>query len=298
MRRFRSFVAALSTVIVTALPLPARAQISAPPSIDPATLDVANVKLGMTQDQAIAALMAFDKNFWIEKDYEDQGVNISYGDEGRSYLDLNNVTDPTVLPEDKALFVHLYAIDPPCTEYQGETASGCLQGYQEQHSGYDVVDVWFSPVPGHEQVIAVRRMKVYGQGDAEPALATVESAALAKYPKEYTLQDLSQTHTVDWMFDSKNRFISEKRAQELQLSSNSGTLPGSVSAHDGIGLGISFNVDPDNPGLTHSFSVALFDSQGLYQFSDTVNAEFSQIMKQIQNAAVQNASKNAAAPNF
>ena len=284
----------LGLVLALCLVSLALAQTSSPPQINPGSLDVTGVKLGMTPDQAIAALSKFDPSFVIEKDYEGSSSQ-EYGDNGQPLNQLPTTYSGYSLPAGDAFYVHIYALDetPACT-------GAVLTCLESQPASYDQVDVWLSPVPGQERVIAVMRTKHYNQSNTAllPPLTSLETAIFNKYPKTFTMQNTSGTYTVDWLFDAKRRLISPSRATELNLNSWNGSLPTSASAGDGIGLSLKIDIDSVNSGLADSFSIALYDANALYQFSGQLTSLYQAAKAKLDAAAIANAAKNAPKTNF
>lgn len=178
--------------------LPALAQ-SAPSSVDPMTLQVAGVSLGMSVADSVAGLQKFDPSFKIEKLYQNSDINqFAVPGTPMNNIPVSSQNDQT-LPQKYAFFTELTATD-----------------------GANTVNVWYNPVPGQEKVIAVLRQEQYKpvlnfleQEDPElyeamqqgqrqygalaqnapekapqlPALSAIKAGIAAKYPYPYTLYD-------------------------------------------------------------------------------------------------------------
>jgi hypothetical protein len=119
--------------------------------LDPGTLDVAGIKLGMTPDQAIDALKGFDSTLAVTKKYL-FGRGLSYGVDG---VGLDAISEPD---KRTAYLDGLAAAKGAPKTVCDKNMTWCHQEYPEDE---ETIKVWFSRLPGHEQVIAVQRYKVF-----------------------------------------------------------------------------------------------------------------------------------------
>lgn len=294
-KRQKNFLKLVGIMSFVGLTSPALAQTNST-SVDPMTIQVSGVNLGMSVADSIAALQKFDPSYKIEKLYEFRS-GARYGDTGAPLGRIpQSSQDDTTLPQKYAFLTDLTATD-----------------------GIDHVHVWYSPVPGKETVIAIVRQEQYKpQPDATeqleqqnpmlfapmlqnsnqkpapqlPALSAVEAGVVAKYPYPYTLRSSDNLNT-DWLFDSKGRLISPARAQQLDLGSWGGELPGSVSPASGIGLSVS--ITAESSGLVDILSMSLFDGAGLYNSVGQMQADYEagkiKLDAAIQSSAVQSGPK-------
>jgi hypothetical protein len=169
---YRLIAAALVAAILLFGPASAQSQ-----ELDPGTLDVGGVKLGMTPDQAIDALNGFDSTLTATKKYL-FGRGLSYGLDGASMDAISDADKRT------AYLDGLAAV-------KGEPKTVCNKDSSWCHNEYDddeeTIKVWFSRAPGHEQVIAVQRYKVFHK-EPQPAIQSLKAAIFNKYPEQVTYQ--------------------------------------------------------------------------------------------------------------
>jgi hypothetical protein len=221
-------------------PIPAA---SALPSPDPMTLDVAGVRLGMTVDEAVAALQNFDAGFSIKKDYLSSDQINGLGADVPASARFNVTSSVTAVNES-------YTKRP--------TMGGQVPGNPER------ILVEFSLVPAQERVVSIYREVAY-VGKPQP-YDSIYSGILGKYPKEITIKETSgYDDSLEWMFDIKKRIISPAIAKSRFLPKHYGTTPNSVSAGGGTNLSVRLFRTSNNKSLVDRFLIAFFDEAAIYK---------------------------------
>jgi hypothetical protein len=287
--------AAIGTALVALLAVHAVAQATGGP--DPATFDVAGVKLGMTPNDAIAALKKFDPKYAIAKQYYAQ-PQFTYGNtEGQDIKRLVGFNKGTGKYESIA---YLYNLAAEKTDLKEQ----CVQAYHQtvcdkDPSPVDTVTVWLSPVPGQERVIAVQRKATFDK-EPHPAIVSLKNGVFAKYPKDqatFEHQDASG-YTVDWVFDAQKRIMSAAVAKRKSRYSANGRLPQNANPGDGIGLSVNFESNNQNAGLADSMSVILFDGNGLFRSIEQSQATYRALKAKADADEINKASKGQSQTKF
>ena len=279
-------IAGLALVLCLIAPLAAQTA-SAQPGLDPATFDVAGVKLGMTPDEANAGLKAFDAGFSITKRYL-SGPGIPYGAEG--------VAIDSIGPQYKSTsyFDSLYATKGVAKQ-QCDKLMRCMNVFTDDE---ETVKIWFSRIPGQERVIAIQRAKTFHQ-EPKPVLATLKDGVLAKYGKEQVTYDTKvwQVNTISWLFNSRRRLISNTAAKSKGIF-NGGGLPGTVNAGDGIRLNAVLTGDSGNNQIAQSLQITLADGDGLYKSVDQSKATYAALKARSDAVEVEKAAKGQSQTKF
>jgi hypothetical protein len=285
---------ALSAIALGLFGLRAAHAQSAP--VTTSDFDIAGVKLGMTVDQAVAALQAFGPHYTIIKNYW-QNDFTSFGQTGTPKDHLNQGD----LKPSFAFLTDLVAEEGtyPCP-YGATPDQPCSD------KPYDTVHLWFSPVIGQERVIGIQRANSFyignGQNYGDTSKEPATSAVMAALTKKYSIPSYSQTASnfpeYDWVFDAKGRLISPARASELHLSTQFGAgFPSSVSSGDGVTLSVVLTTAA-GPTLVQQIDSSLFDGDALYnsvaQGHDTYESQEAKM--NAQDAA--SAAKNGNSPNL
>ncbi|HQT76315.1 MAG: hypothetical protein B7Z80_10830 [Rhodospirillales bacterium 20-64-7] len=230
MRKWLRPAIAFRLLLVASLPLalPAHAQ-----TADPATLDVAGVHLGMTPDEAIAALKAYDPTAEIvdlRKGAFDNGTlimkqipwpstdglvgntiwNSSYGivalsPDFRKQMEANQ----------RASVEEQKCYGRSSSEFQSCTND--VNKRMNEHGNGDVGQLrvtvaWLAPVPGQEKVIAVSTN--IGFVGPVPTVAATLAALKQRYAMPFTKeQKINDGPIVWWKFDPRNRLMSQRDAE-------------------------------------------------------------------------------------
>jgi hypothetical protein len=244
-------------------------------AIDPATLDVAGVKLGMTPEEAMVALKQFEPRFVVKKLYT-QGQYSNYN-VGGGDLALFSEAERA-----KYYFTGLSAVDEGLIK--PETKCRIPTDWQTcvtiVHDDVEKITVGFSPVPGQERVIGVLREKTFNK-EPKPAIATLLAGVLAKYPYQSTFQHpISGGSVVGWQFDARKQLMSGATAKIKRVAEVSGELPQRVSPGDGIDLYMS-----------------LVDSDALYKSIDQSKGAAAAVRAKVDAAAIEKA-KGASQTKF
>jgi hypothetical protein len=274
---FRLIAAGLA--LIPFLLTSAQAQ-TAPSAMDPATLDVAGVRLGMTVDEAIAGLKSFDPVLPIKKRYSTNPLS-SYASDGKDMSELYDADKST------AYFNDLYAIKvAPVQQCEKMTDTNRMPRCFDRHpDDEEVVKVWFSHVPGQERVIAVQRTKTFYK---DP-----------KYPKEQITYEIQGgwVGTIGWAFDSKRRLVSSAAAKQKRIENTSG-LPGTVRPGDGIVLNVVLSGNNINNQIADKVQVTLSDADALYKSIDQAKATYAALKAQVDAKQVEKAAKGSSQTKF
>jgi hypothetical protein len=277
----------------------AHAPAGAPDSSDAgafASLDVAGVRLGMTPEQAIAALKAFDSSFVLSKRYlTDRDVRhiTEQTDEFPVIHGQTGEPEECAKTSDFRLFSGILAAESTAFIWgktNGRGYLGCwidatIQPADEPKAVY----VCLSPELGNHRVIGVAlRTKFKTPTKVESVLDSV----LKKYPSDFTA---SYSHNAEssnlvsyqcrfWRFDARGRTMSETVARQsglLGLERSYGELPSQV--REGAGVGIDLQIlASGNHDLAQEFGIALYDESALYDFNGQAKAAFHDEIHQKQ----------------
>jgi hypothetical protein len=261
-------------------------------ALDPAALDVAGVKLGMTPDQAIAALKGFDSGFAITKRYLSSQEG-SFNEEG--------TTLDQIPQSDKALayLASLYAIKGAtvheCRTFTpGSSAPPCVDRHPDDE---EIVKVWFSHVLGQERVVMIQRAKTFYK-EPKPAIPTLKQEVLAKYGNQITYDSsYGGFESISWLYDAQGRQMSGAVAKTKGFS-NVGGIPSLVRRGDGIGLNVVFKGNNHTDQIADSLSVTLSDGDALYRSVDEAKTTYDTLKARANAAAVGNATKSQSQTKF
>lgn len=153
-------------------------------------------------------------------------------------------------------------------------------------------------MPGQEQVISAAREEWFDEG-RNPTLDSVEQALIAKYGTPTQQLDQSSYRQVRWAYDPRGRLITETSPLYNNCSGVSDPDDGmSLSANCGVIVQAMVQPLRSNPALAQYLQVGVVDEAGGYQaLTDTKQA--LQAMDAARRAKqVQEASKNAQAPQL
>jgi hypothetical protein len=259
---------------------------------EPGNFDVAGVKIGMTLDEAAAAIKAFDPGFTITKRYLSR-PGIPYGADGDA-IDNIPLSDRSTSYLDS-----LYAIKGAATQECRPMIPGATPQCFDRHpDDEEVVKVWFARIPGQERVIAVQRAKTFYK-EPKPAIAALKDGVLAKYGKDQFTYDTSEgwTETISWIFDGRRRLISAESARSKRIG-NIGGLPRLVNAGDGITLNVVFTGNNRNNQIAESFLVTLADGDGLFKSVDQSKAAYAALKARANALELEKASKTQSQTKF
>lgn len=274
----------LTLFFLSAAPVAAQTA-AAQTAVDPAALDVAGVKLGMTPDEAIANLKKFDGAFTITKHYLDSPMSSTFGSVGKELATFAAVGGAPARP---AYFNDLSAVN------EGNVTTTCDSlncPKKHYHDDVEAIKVWFSPIPGHERVIAIQRAKTFYKAPP-PTIASLKDGLFSKYPKDQvTYEDnraasFGPQYSVDWLFDSKGRIISKAAGKGKGASQAWGALPGNVKPGDGIGLSAMLQANHPNTEIVMSgngsvgLEITLYDGDALFKSGAQSKATYEALKAQ------------------
>ena len=266
---------AAGALLALFLAVPAVAQTAGGP--DPMTFDVAGVRLGMTPNDAIAALKRFDPRYVITKQYYAQPLMLYGNDQGR---DIKRLADS----EKRVAYLYDLAVekDEQKQECDRDTGPGTVRGgskmscWMSPHA-VETMTVWFSPVPGQERVIAVQRKAPF-EKQPLPAIASLKQGIFAKYPRDQITFESDEGYggyQVDWIFDFQRRIMSASSARRRNYAPARGDVPQQAHGGDGIGLSVRFGAYNQNAQLADSMSVTLYDGNALYRSIEQSQATYN-----------------------
>jgi len=256
-----------------------------------ADLDVAGVRLGMSPEQAIAALKAYDSSLVLSKRYlTDRDALYITGQASEFPV----THDKTGEPEECAktsevrLFTGLLAAKSTAFIW-GKTAGhgyvGCwMDAAIQPPDEPEVVYICLSPELGNHRVIGVSLRKRF---TPPTSLEAVLGNALKKYPNDFTAvyshnPDNSNSISYQcrfWRFDMRGRTVPETVARQIGLlgpERNYGELPSHVNEGSGVGIDLQI-LAAANHDLAREFGVALYDEKALYNFNGQAKAVYAGI---------------------
>jgi hypothetical protein len=266
--------------------------------LDPATVEVAGVRLGMTPDEAAAALKAFDPAFTITKQYLDHPLFHLFGQVGQPLATFS----PAIGRARPAYFNDLSATKGQAVvdcHHQSDPRQ-CTETHPDDE---ETITVWFSLVPGQERVIAVERSKRFYK-EPHPTIASLMEGVFAKFPKDQISQEQNgwngAAYTADWLFDSRNRPLSKATAAIKTRGRNQpwGKLPGGAMAGDGKGLSVAFWGDNQNHEIALSIDMVLYDSDALYKSGAQSQAAFAAAKARVDAAEGEKAAGSPSQTKF
>lgn len=270
-----------------------------------AALDVAGVKLGMTPEQAIAALKAYDSGLFFSKRYSDD-PKTSYG---------AGQPDSCVKGPIR-LFVGIKAA-------KGTTflAGQKTEDYMRRDTGYYgcaedsvllpgddgvLISVYLSPTPGNHRVIAV---SLHEKFKSPRPVSSIVATIQQKYPKDITESDQNaQAQWFSWRYDPRMRLMakaaalrgwqSSMNAYHVADFSSDGALPGMAYEGDGVAIDAAVDSTNENHELTNEFGVILYDEGALYRFNQDASQLFDALKSQKDNQELEHARQHDAPVKF
>jgi hypothetical protein len=286
-----SFVPSVSFLSVfLCLTSGASAQPASPAGAFSATgTDVAGVRLGMSPEEAVAALKSFALDHTVEKLYSNDNQK-HYENAGAPMSDFTDSQGK--VPYQRTLYLTGISSEKGTRVVCTNGNSFC---YSDDH---EVILVYLAPTVDHERVIAIRRTKDFIASSA-PTIASLKSGLLSKYPmdKISSEDNRGQDYEADWFFDGKKRLISKDRARGVGLYASQGQLPGNVTEGGGLGLSAYIGAS-SNSLLASSFSIALYDSDGLYKSIGQSKANYDSLKAAADAEDAKKASQSATPTKF
>jgi hypothetical protein len=256
-------------------------------------LDVAGVRLGMTPEQAIAALKQFDSGLFFSKRYLTDRDNLYLTEQTNELPATNGKTGE---PEECAktssfrLFTGILAARSTAFIW-GKTGGrgyvGCwLDATSQPVDEPMVVYLCLSPEAGNHRVIGVALRTKFG------APVTVESllaSTLKKYPSDLTARyahNAENSNSISyqcrfWRFDGSGKALSETDARQNGLlgpERNYGELPSHVVEGAGVGIDLQVLAGADR-NFAREFGLALYDENALYKFNGQAKAAYDEILE-------------------
>lgn len=272
----------------------ARAQTTAGAAFDPAALDVAGVRLGMTVDEAATGLKGFDPTFAVTKRYL-QGPTSGFGGEGTPLDQIAESDRSTSYLND------FYAIKGEATQVCRPVNPG-IAGPADCNARHDddeeIVRIWFSHVPNGERVIAVQRQKTFYK-EPKPTVVSLRDSVFAKYAKDQITYDTKDgwNETMSWLFDVRRRLMSRETARRKNIR-NFGGLPQFAGPSDGIDLNVVLQGNNRNNLIADSLLVTLFDGSTLYKSIAEGQAEYKALKARADAIQAQKAAKSQSQTKF
>lgn len=235
-------------------------------TVDVANLDIAGVKLGMTPDEAIAALKSFDPTLEVTKGY-------MVGPLRFPGIGMSEVPEEQ---KSQSYFVSIFAQNQANKEqhvqdqFLAMRSSGAGGSFYatakvpEVHGSPELVEIEFSPIPGQEKATAIHRRKLFI--DDKPAPQPVIDGALSKYPRQisYTVPPTAYLRETDWIYDAKGQPLNSSVIKLKILSSSlMGNWPHRLEESGYRRLSLAVRIG--NDGLVERMDIALFDESGMYR---------------------------------
>lgn len=153
-------------------------------------------------------------------------------------------------------------------------------------------------MPGQEKVISAARDQWFDEGH-NPTIDSIEQALIAKYGTPTWRTDENTDHRLSWSRDPRGRVITETSPLYNQCSA-SADPDGATNLSANCGIAVAATIVPlrSNPALAQNLQVGVVDQAGGYQaLTDTQQG--LQAMDAARRAKqVQEAGKNAEAPQL
>ncbi len=198
----------------------------------PPPVDIAGVKLGMTRDQAVAALKQTDPSGSVQAPLTtDRPQQIErIWDHAPDLVFISaDIKDMGSLPWDQVALLKECSSPGFCSKEDHERYLGNLRS---KLTSPKVVAVWFSPVKSDDTVIAVTSDTVFMKN--VPTVDAVHASLNQKYnlPPTIVANQADDSDVVTWRFDARGRPIppSAKFARESQISTS--VVNSDVGAYD------------------------------------------------------------------
>jgi len=260
---------------------------------DVAALDVAGVRLGMTPEQAVAALKSFDSGLYFSKRY-------LTGSDGFGFE--QSLPESQAKSEPYRQFVSIIAAkgtnfydSTTAAAYPEDTAK--LPGDEQER-----ISVYFSADPGNHRVIAISlREKFKTPRTVSSIIGSIEQ----KYPKDVTSSTNNNGGPIHfWRYDQRMRLMSNAAAQQEWHGSysrpfdfDSSNLPSVANEGDAVALDAGVDFNGDNKQFTDAAGIVLYDESALYRYLEQSPALYNNFKAgQVQQQA--NQSKDSAPVKF
>jgi hypothetical protein len=168
------------------------------------SVDLAGVRIGMTRDQAVAALKASDPG----GSFQDTRPN----ERSSSFASIWEQNPDIIFVSSD--FHKIGSLPWEQTALLGSCPLGCEDGDHKQYLGLlrsnldspKVVAIWFSPTKATESVIAISSDTVFMK--SIPTADGVRSALIRKYTNTPTIETVDPTtDLITWQFDARGRPI-------------------------------------------------------------------------------------------
>jgi hypothetical protein len=223
--------------------------------------DLAGVKIGMTADEATAALKHFDPEFQIFRNMHVTNY-YEYGSFGFQEDKLPSVSDG--LRPEYAYFTDMVAEHgiPNCEENMNNPCG-------DNSQPFDFVHIWFSPVIGEERVVAISRDISYflrngmpfGDESVQPRATAVIDSIKSKYG-DPSYFELKNTQEFVWLFDKNGNMFPSNTNYESKRYYH-GLLPGEVGPKTYPALSVALTLA--GPGNVQRINSSLFDGAAIYK---------------------------------
>jgi hypothetical protein len=278
-------------------------------------LSVAGVSLGMTPDEALAALSKFQTWPLLSKRYASIPADVAGSTlNPAAYGFLGTEEDCPRMP--RQLIAIIAATSDPvranaeadirrmpgqrqrileqskCSPWVGEVA-GAKSGDDPMK-----VFVYFSPIPGNERVIAVTMVRQFLK--PAPSQAVVDSA-LSKYHMTPTRdKDIGTSRTLSWRYDLQGDRLIPPTDDNFNASSQS--LLSVVSPRNGVGLDVYIQrpyagtIGSANKDLAEVYSASLFHERDLTKFRAQIKVVMDGIVEQRKKDELDKAKQQLKAP--
>ena len=289
---------------------------------DLSTLTVAGVRLGMTADEAIAALKKFETWPILKKRYDGGHLQTTWQESllnktagaQTGFYGITGMSEDCKARNGAAivrppLLVAIIAARtnrvPPQDHFPATSDFLALTGdctwsgaAVSSKTGEDPeeVTVYLSPTPGNERVIAVTFWRLFGK---QPTVESVLAGAAKRYPLPVlSVTELSDGKWLSWRSDAQNRLFTGPAFKNAKFSvsnlvENGGAagLPPSINANLGIGLDFYVGLARDRD-IARSYQISLFSQRGLFDFTKQARLAQADIDQRIKQTEVDKAKSN------
>jgi hypothetical protein len=250
--------------------------------------DVVGVRPGMTYEEAAASVMCTHDLMVVQAD--SRGFQLqTYGHTLRQGFSAR-FAEPRVVKTSKDYLAEMSA------------AAAARSGnavVRDMHPGQSKWYVGTMGMPGQERVISVAREEWFEAG-RNPTLASIDEALIKKYGKPTrTHQWSGGSKTLTWAYDPMGRPVTETSSLYNSCTGNADP-DGGVNLTPDCGLVVMAIAYPlrDNPELSEMFQVGVVDQANGYEALAATERNLQQAENLRRANQVEEAAKNADAPQL
>jgi hypothetical protein len=169
---------------------------------------------------------------------------------------------------------------------------------RDMHPGQSKWFVGTMGMPGQERVINAAREEWFAEGH-NPTIDSVVQALIGKYGAPAKRQDQAAIRQLTWIYDPRGRPVTETSPLFNQCQGSADPDgPLNVSANCGVIVSAMVHGLASNPDLGEYLQVGVVDQAGSYAALDATTQGLQAVENQRRAKQLQNASKNAPAPQL